>query len=797
MKKQFFFAAVAIVALASCADQEYVGDSPTPNPNGNGNDNAIVFSSGTKAVTRGDIYGSAAADLLGQNFYVIGTKGTEQSKYPTENIVFDNYLVHYGVNTAGTTESNTANWEYVGVVPGTAPTANYVKLSSLNAQTIKYWDYSTDQYDFWAFSTGSMKAVSKTALTGEGKVADDEIGVTASIYGSALDVASSTPTAYTLYIPTVVALKEAYITDITEVVKENYGKEVTLKFKNLGSKVRVALYETVPGYSVKDVKFYTSTTSPIKSGTEGYVAPTETATLISGDTYGFSTKGQIDVSFPHVGTTYETGTSAKADYNKAVATVTPTTASSERTLTFDALTANYSGKDPGGYEAAGKYLGRTLPNATFAGSSAAQYYQTVFPVSSPAPITLRVDYTLVSTDGSGEEIKIYGANAVIPSTYTKWLPNYAYTYVFKISDNTNGWTDVDATKAGLFPITFDAVVAEVTDANAEQTTVTTVATPSITTYQQGHNTGTNGAFTVPDEYSKTSPEDKDIYVQVMDNEPTTPVLVGTTGSTKPLLNVTSPYTTSLLYAVTTTGKEYEVKPAGWPTGYYTDATYTTEASGDFSTSTTYYKRCTEADVMDALENQSSVDAGNITGRNGVVLTKNDNINAGVTSIVNGVDDNPITVAAGTAAMIDISALSAGTYAYVYDYTPSSPKTETTIYQPITLAVGATIPNGTRYITKDILDGITYDSNKTADNEAVSSSYMYFSKTTNGSGTTTYSFVSVDGKTTLPAGLLKVEINNTNVLTSNGSATVVAGTICFDKYIRNNGKYAVKVIKIVA
>ena len=261
-------------------------------------------------------------------------------------------------------------------------------------------------------------------------------------------------------------------------------------------------------------------------------------------------------------------------------------------------------------------------------------------------------------------------------------------------------------------------------------------------------------------------------------------------STKPLLNVTSPYKVSLLYAVTS-GKTYSSEPAGWPTGYYTDAVCNTEASGTFSTSTTYYKRCTEADVLDALENQSSADAGNITGRNGVNLTNNTNINPGVTSIVNGVDDNPITVSAGTAAMIDISELVAGTYAYVYDY--STTKNTTTIYQPISANVEDVIANGVKYITKTTLDAAT---TFTSGNEDVSSNHIYFSKTTNGSGTTTYSFVSVDGKTKVPDGLLKIAVSSLS--TGNGSTTIVAaGDIVFTTYIRNDGKYAVKVIKVVA
>ena len=742
MKKNLFFAAVAIVALASCADNEYVGDnSPNQNPDANGG-NAIVFSSGTKGITRADIGGSSAATILNNNFYVMGTKGTETETNPSQTLVFDNYLVHYGTNTAGTTESNTANWEYVGIQPGTGSYEDYTFLSSLATpraaapQTIKYWDYSTDQYDFLAFSTGTFKAVDGTS--GD----DDEIGVTAMKYGTNL---TSGVTAYTFDIPSVAAIKQAYITDITEVAKANYGQEVTLRFKNLGSKVRVALYETVPGYSIdaSTVKFYA-----VDGTNDGLGATSTNATLISADANGLPTKGKINVIFPHVGTNYQPGaTNAAADYNKASATVIPTTASSVKTQGFGALSNKVAAE---GKEAAGAlYLGRTLPDATFAGdaigstfesSVAADYYQTVFPVDDSDPLTLRVDYTLLSTDGSGETINVYGAKAVVPATYTKWLPNYAYTYIFKISDNTNGWTTqtvTGTTPAGLFPITFDAVVAEATDATAEQTTITTVATPSITTYQQGHTYATN-------EYSKAT--GKNIYVQVMDNKTVPATLVSTLSATN-----------SLLYTID-------------------DSEYPDDA--------------TEAAVMDALEKRSATTSTAITGRNGIVLTSNANIDNTVEEIVNGVDDNSISVTEGKAAMITIANLTANTtYAYVYDYTEGS-KDETVIYQPIT--VTGTLEAGTKFVTTTTLDGLTAT---TAANEAVDETFLYFSKTTNGTDDTTYSFISVDGKKTLPAGLIKCPVGS--LTTSNGSVDASTAAFVFTTYTRNDGKYAVKVIKIVA
>lgn len=61
--------------------------------------------------------------------------------------------------------------------------------------------------------------------------------------------------------------------------------------------------------------------------------------------------------------------------------------------------------------------------------------------------------------------------------------NTRYTYLFKISENTNGTTGGSNDQAGLYPITFDAAVTEMTDKT--EGTTTTFTAPSITTYQKG------------------------------------------------------------------------------------------------------------------------------------------------------------------------------------------------------------------------------------------------------------------------------------------------------------------------
>lgn len=261
----------------------------------------------------------------------------------------------------------------------------------------------------------------------------------------------------------------------------------------------MALYETVPGYSVKDVKFYSDDATQT-----GKDISNTTATLYTPSTSKFATAGTFTVSFPTVGTS----NLSKEEYNKAVISFAAKSGDAgESSRNFGTL--NYTTSDDSrlGTDANKNnlYLGTTLPKASYAGT--ADYYQSMFPNDAGSTLTLRVNYTLVSNDGSGEEINVYGAKAIVPAVYAQWKSNYAYTYVFKISDKTNGKTGLkDDDPEGLFPITFDAMITDVQNGN--QATVTTVATPSITTYQKGHDPKAT------DEYSAAKGA---IYVMVEDN----------------------------------------------------------------------------------------------------------------------------------------------------------------------------------------------------------------------------------------------------------------------------------------
>lgn len=572
MKKKLFLATMALVALASCTDETFLGDN---SPTNQGNETqAIVFNSGAKTITRADHVGADAAAMLNNKFIVGGFKGDGS----TMTQVFDNYTIEWSANTAGTTQSNTSDWEYVGKTP--AATSG-IKSGT---QTIKYWDYSASQYDFAAFSTGNVATVNTTGTASPGVIVINAItktspyaGLTYLIKGYAEDLA------------------KCYISDmVTAYNPADFQKEVQFTFRNLATKVRVALYETIPGYSVKNVKFYTDNSTTLATG-----ASATSATLFapnSGETDVFYAKVNAVVNFPTTGSANK----ANSDYNKAHVTMTPIASGTTKTKAFGTL--NYTTKDD--REVAGSYLARTSSAPTFAGVAANNYYTTVLPNENGTVLELRVDYTLVSIDGSGEEINIHGATAYVPLIYTTWKSNYAYTYIFKISDNTNGWTSkVDTDPAGLFPITFDAIVVDAEE--NEQTTITTVATPSITTYQPRHN------YSAQETY-----DEGNIYVQVM------------TGTT-------------LEGSLGTKGKLYIISDAN----------------------------ATEAQVMDALSIQKSATGTPlvITGRNGLTLTDattTANVDATITAIP-GVDGNDITpITAGTAAMFTGAANT--TYAYTFD-----------------------------------------------------------------------------------------------------------------------------------
>lgn len=450
---KFFIAAASALALASCSSDDFLGEIQGNEQNGA--TSAINFGGDTGKITRATETGATAAGLLENNFVVVGFKGSKTDAANNENYAFDHYNVNFKDGSAFSTESNRAGWEYVNQdmnVKGTKPAASLAQ-GGASQQTIKYWDHSCKSYDFIAFSMGKKDAASEYATP------------------THVDKDKLATAAYTL-TGNVNTLSECYISDMKTVTEPNYNDaSVSMSFRHLASKVRMALFETVPGYVISDVKFYDATSTT--ANPEGTLIGT------------FNNSGTLTVSFPTTGIKH----AAEKDYNKAHVRFTKSTTAGETAVLnhkgFGAV--NYNNQAEGTIPAGKTYLSQNAADPSYCGAG----YQNVLPSEGAASaITLRIDYKLTSVDGTNETINVKGATATVPAEYTEWKSGYAYTYIFKISQNTNGSTG--GTSTGLTAISFDAVVVD-DEANGLQETITTVSDNSITTYGYNDNkVTTNG-----------------------------------------------------------------------------------------------------------------------------------------------------------------------------------------------------------------------------------------------------------------------------------------------------------------
>ena len=444
MKKYIFLAASALT-LASCSSDDFLGDTHGSTPTSA--NSAINFGGDAGKITRATSNVGNTEQMLDRQFLVYGVKQTSETQLVS---VFPNYYVWY-VEAKNTT-SNTNGWEYVGGKDAEPLGTGKIKLEK--DQTIKYWDYSASEYRFVAGSPiNAFKHKTPTNPT-------------------TTDIESATITGLAGHINPnesgqALVTNPVYVAAPVKVKKENYQKPVKFTFIRQQSMVRVGLYETIPGYSISDIKFYAyNTDGKTLNVSTGYNV------ILTSTTDGYFVGGS-DLT----GTVTYDWTSTTPSYTYKYDDKNLKKSKNWYAGKLENILAETSSETD-----VARLYGKDNDMSTTG-------YFTVLPTPSgtdPSPILIKCDYTL-NDFGTGETIKVTGATAAIPAAYSKWEPNTRYTYLFKISDKTNGTTgDPNKPKddpAGLYPITFDAVVTEMTDKT--QGTTTTVATPSITTYQEG------------------------------------------------------------------------------------------------------------------------------------------------------------------------------------------------------------------------------------------------------------------------------------------------------------------------
>lgn len=208
---------ISALCLLSCSSEQDKPETPEPKPNVGiafGGANDIWQDAPT---TRS---GETGLETLFTSFRVWGYKNYAATPNSPQ-VIMDGYQVNFTLSSAGTTESNTADWEYVGLT--------HPKYST--TQTIKYWDYSASTYRFYAYTPADAPITPASSA--------DNSSASSGTPTSTLEDVFRIPFAYSegataKSVPYISDLWFSNNTDATSL----YGKCVTLRFSPLIAKVR-------------------------------------------------------------------------------------------------------------------------------------------------------------------------------------------------------------------------------------------------------------------------------------------------------------------------------------------------------------------------------------------------------------------------------------------------------------------------------------------------------------------------------------------------------------------------------
>lgn len=230
-------------------------------------------------------------------------------------------------------------------------------------------------------------------------------------------------------------LAKVYVTPAITVGTSGFTSPITFSFSNAAAKVRVGFYNAIPGYEVNVDKFYAT------DDEEGGANTTLKGTFFE-----------------------------KAAYTVNKSAVLKTDGDP------DTMPDLVLGNKIVQCTNANQYIGKDIKHASYDKEDGT--YTNVLPVMTDGKdITLRVSYRMIS----GHDIISRTCDVKVPATYAQWESNYAYTYLFRITDND------------LHPITFSAVVSD--PKNYETITTIDGDNPvNITAQQDGSDVTVDGGF---------------------------------------------------------------------------------------------------------------------------------------------------------------------------------------------------------------------------------------------------------------------------------------------------------------
>lgn len=357
---------ISALCLLSCSSEQDKPETPEPKPNVGiafGGANGIWQDAPTSRS------GETGLETLFKSFRVWGYKNYAATPNSPQ-VIMDGYRVNFTQSSAGTTGSNTADWEYVGLTHPEHSTT----------QTIKYWDYSASTYRFYAYTpadapiTPASSADNSSASSGTPTSTSEDVFQIPFAYSEDATAKS---------VPYISDLWFSNNTDATS----PYGKCVTLRFSPLIAKVRFKF--TYPA-NTKHI-----TITDILFADSRYIKNPSSANT--------PLKGTITATYPL------TGTEPPTSYTPSFAWKT-----SEET-------------------GAKGFLGLTIPYEEEGDAIHIQqnknpynkwYYVPPFNIAQYE----QGAYTISAIIDGNKTL------ATVPAEYMQWKAGYQYTYIFKITE---------------------------------------------------------------------------------------------------------------------------------------------------------------------------------------------------------------------------------------------------------------------------------------------------------------------------------------------------------------------------
>lgn len=449
--KKFVYLAVGVALMASCSS-----DFDLSEGGGNaGGSDVIGFQMRTGNTSR------ATTGLQSAGHYNFGVFGYK--KNDKVNPIMGNYLVGYldakgyqprtgsTVGDQPGVADGTSYWMYEkmgygqfnGTYAGETVNPNTPYASNNEGQYLRYWDKSADHTCFYAYApyvnTGATgKTVTYVDGTPKGSSHDTYV---LTIPNGTIEHGFDDPSTY------------EFMYASAKVLVGDYGHDVSLKFNRLNAKVNIKFWEDIEGYSVRLIDltadYGVAATPSIKDGTS--------------NKYGYKlgkiyTKNGVKIKF-----------NADAEFQSLKQYAGETTSAP---LDFKTPTASLIGEN--------RVMATPSPSTYYAipkgsGANVLADGELNYSASGSAPatelaqtgLTFHVSYELIST--TGEKITVTDATVHVPKDYCNWEANKHYTYIFRITKNSNGSTGTTTPKPedpevptvnALYPIVFDNCVVE-------------------------------------------------------------------------------------------------------------------------------------------------------------------------------------------------------------------------------------------------------------------------------------------------------------------------------------------------